>query len=98
MIILRIKRIFNYENNIDNYIELYTNIISDINKYFQVERKNNETEKYIEKKLKENVSKEKLSCRKSSHLYFEDKGKSISKTYINNLLNNLGLSYLKSTI
>ena len=34
-----------------------------------------------------------------SHLYFEDAGKSISKTYINNLSkNNLGLSYLKSTV
>lgn len=34
-----------------------------------------------------------------SHLYFEDIGKSISKTYINNLLkNNLGLSYLKSNV
>lgn len=94
-----LKQYSEIENNNNNFIELDINIISDINKYFKVDRKKNEVEKYVEIKLKESKTREKLSCRKLSKSYFEDTGKSISKTYINNILkNSFGLSYLKSTV
>ena len=94
-----LKQYSEIDNNNNNFIELYMNIISDINKYFKVDRKKDEVEKFVEIKLKESKTREKLSCRKLSKAYFEDTGKSISKTYINNILkNNFGLSYLKSTV
>ena len=61
-----LKQYSEIDNNNNNFIELYMNIISDINKYFKVDRKKDEVEKYVEIKLKESKTreKEKLSCRK----------------------------------
>lgn len=81
------------------YIELDKNKIIDINNYFNVQTKENEIVKFVKQKLEQNNQIEKISCRKLSKLYFKETGKSISKTYINNILKNkLKLSYLKSPI
>lgn len=82
-----------------DFIELDRNQIIDINNYFNVPTKENEIVKFVKTKLEQNFNLDKISCRKLSNLYYKETGKSISKTYINNILKNkLKLSYLKSTI
>ena len=83
----------------NNFIELDIDTAIEINKYFNFERKKSKIELFVEDKLKNNKSREDISCRKLAQLYFDETGEKISKTTINNLIkNNLSLSYLKSTV
>ena len=90
---------FGFEKIVDNFIELSDECCNQINEYFNVPTKKSDIEEFIEKKLKANDSRDKISCRKLAKAYTEETGKKISKTYINNLLrNNFKLSYLKTTV
>jgi hypothetical protein len=98
----KIKEI-KYKNGLSkeniNWIDLSKEIFENINNYFNIKIRKNKIEEFVENKLKENQSREKISCRKLAKLYFDETGNKISKTYINNLLrNNLKLSYLKTSI
>ena len=98
----KIKEI-KYKNDLSkeniNWIDLSKEIFENINNYFNIKIRKNKIEEFVENKLKENQSREKISCRKLAKLYFDETGNKISKTYINNLLrNNLKLSYLKTSI
>ena len=54
---------------------------------------------YIKKLIESQREKGYLSCRRIAHKYFEDTGKKISKTKVNNIMRNkLGLKFLKTTI
>lgn len=87
----------NNENKI--YIELDSFQINQINNFFNIKPKENDVIKFVRNKLNQNIQIEKLSCRKLARMYLNETGKTISKTYINNILKNkLNLSYLKTCI
>ena len=51
-------------------------------------RKKSDIEIYVEKKIKENPSRDKISYRKLADCCLKETGQKISKSYMNNLLRN----------
>lgn len=99
------ETIYNFQKSIQQnecdkkLIELDEETSSAINHFFKFERKKSKLELYIEERIKENKSRDKISRRKLAKLYSEETGEKVSKTYVNKILKNkLSLSYLKSTV
>ena len=71
-------------------------------KLFNYEKKadlNNGVIQFIKNKFQSSTNRCGLSCRKLASTYFNETGKSISKSTINNIIKNkLGLHYLKTTL
>ena len=70
-----------------------------INDYFSCQQNDNDLVSWLNKKINENDTRQKISCRKLSKIYEKEKGKKISLSYIYyNLKNKLHLHYLKTSI
>ena len=64
-------------------------------------RKDQETEiiSWVKEKIKNNPSRQQISCRKLSRIFFDEHTKVIGKNYINHVLKNkIGLKYLKTKV
>ena len=64
-------------------------------------RKDQETEiiSLVKEKINNNPSRQQISCRKLSRLFFDEHGKVVGENYINHILiNKIGLTYLKTKV
>lgn len=86
-------------NEKDKYIDIGLKDLQSINEFFSINSKKDELIEWVETKINENQSRDKISSRKLSKLYYEEKGKKISKTAIHYILKNkLKLKYLTTKI
>ena len=82
----------------DSLIHLDVDMYDKIQLYFNIPKKNSELCTFISKKLASEKDRKKISCRKLSNAYFEERGKKVSKSTIHNILRKeMGLHYLKTT-
>lgn len=82
-----------------NEIDLPEENVISINKYFKVNSPENEIVTWVKNKINTVDIKNKISCRKLSSLYSQEKGKYASKNLIHNILKNkIGLKYLKTKV
>jgi len=64
-----------------------------------LKKKDQECITWINDKINSNSSREKISCRKLSKLYYDENNKKLSKTKIHKIIKNkLNLRYLKTNI
>ena len=70
-----------------------------INKFFKRKVRETEIISWIKEKINNNPSRQQISCRKLSRLFFDENRKIVSKNYINLVLKNkIGLKYLKTKV
>ena len=98
------NKAFNKNNEIcnvnDYFIEISFNRLEEIDNFFNNNNiELNDVGKYVLKKIQDNKSRDKITCRKLSDSYFQDTGLKVSKNYMNKILKNkLKMSYLKTTV
>lgn len=93
-----IKLIEGIKDN-DNIIRISCEEIQSINDFFFIKNDKNDTIDWVKTKISQNESREKISCKKLSELYYEENGNHVSKTKIYNILKNkLKLHFLKTSI
>lgn len=94
------KNSANIQLNENEYeIKLTEEDFYSINDYFSNILNDNELISWLNNKINENDTRQKISCRKLSKIYEQEKGKKISLSYIYYALKNkLHLHYLKTSI
>ena len=86
--------------NTSKEVKINISMIQNINNFFESKIKEpSEIEIFVLNKLKETKIRESISCRRHAEVYFKEKIKSISKTYINYIIRNkLNFQLLKTNI
>lgn len=82
----------------ENFISISQEILNNLNNFNSFKKPETEIEHFIKEKFYNSQNRSELTCQKLASSYLKEKGKTISKSTVHNIIKNkLGYSFLKTT-
>ena len=85
-------------NKGETFIEISKSLLDNINNLKKIQKPETDVELFIKEKIMNSKNRSEITCRRLALAYFENTGKKVSKSSVNNIIKNrLGFRYLKTT-